>query len=729
MRRILGVFLVTAMLLCIPFCGWAPDAFADAPEDTGIAAAVERMQELGVMVGVTDTEFGAELPVTRAMVITVLGRLAEAQQAEVRGFQDVKAGSWYSGYVGWAVENGIVKGVSDTEFQPDAPVRGEDLDQMLYRFAEMRGIERKPEADHAATVSRGALAQRLLPLAADLAEGVFTELKAAENRILVLYPTPNAEDTSPVSLSKPAPVLVVYPDAEVNRVAAARYARSTGLETVAAEQGSSIIFVNPVGASWSQADAGAYPAIVDMLSDSSTDQRENGIIHGVNFMTGESSTSILGSSQRIYIYGEGAGADYAAANLVKEIAGSMTFPDGVTIVFNNTCAGATLRGLSDVSALEKSDIPVVSVGNSDAVNAALKTNCGEVLATENAAGSETDYVKLFQEFTGTYRRQAGFLAPVHDWAALGIVEKIEAFNVETSPDNKTFSGVERHDIHYLTYYAEELDVENGKVPLVLAFHGGGSTAKYYALATEWPLIGKENGFLTVAVDLHYPQVTPNEVIQLINHLKEEYSIDESRIYASGFSMGGCKSWDLLEQYPEVFAGLAPMDAANELGKDSFDQDVKNMNQDVAVPVFYVAGEQSPLPEMPCQAEKLVDRVRWIFGVNKVAAEYNVSFEAKDTWSEPIWGIAGDIVYRVTDKDYFTDSTLTVNLFSSKDGHYYTALAAAGNQSHEEYARNSWAAWDFLSQFSRGEDGSIVISPVTYRLPADDGSVSANNYNQ
>ena len=68
------------------------------------------------------------------------------------------------------------------------------------------------------------------------------------------------------------------------------------------------------------------------------------------------------------------------------------------------------------------------------------------------------------------------------------------------------------------------------------------------------------------------------------------------------------------------------------------------------------------------------------------------------------------------------------MFKSEDGKYYTSLASASNQSHEVYARNSWAAWDFLSQFSRNEDGSIEINEVTYALPSDDGEVTNNQYN-
>lgn len=246
------------------------------------------------------------------------------------------------------------------------------------------------------------------------------------------------------------------------------------------------------------------------------------------------------------------------------------------------------------------------------------------------------------------------------------------------------------------------------MPLLLCFHGGGNTALYEALATEWPEIGQE-----------------------------KYSIDSSRIYATGFSMGGAKSWDLFEQYPEVFAGIAPMDASFEPGIDSYGNPVENVNEDVIVPIFYVGAENSFGAELPAHAlldgetitnGSLLNRIPQVFSVNQVNKEYNVELTDKENWENKAWGISGDISYTVTDKDDFTNSVLTVNLFQSKDGKYYTALADSSVQGHEILSRNNWAAWDFLSQFSRNEDGSISINEVTYTLPSDDGSITDNSYN-
>ena len=569
-------------------------------------------------------------------------------------------------------------------------------------------------------------------VAADADEGVVTlenavvtPLQIGNNEVLVYYPQPNATDTLGIGTSCTAPAFLVFGESSFDAASADAFAAETGLAAIAAKEGSSICFVNPIEGAWSEADAGVYESIVSEINDSSTNDVSNGISAGFDYMSGQVKSGIMATAQRIYVYGVGAGADFVAAHIIRPVVSSVTYPDGFTMSFDRSATSVTVSGLTDVSLIEANDLPVVSIGNSDEINTALAAVCGSLLVEEEA-NYEAEYAAL----AGLYRRQAGVLVPVYDWSAEGIKEVIATYEVATSPDNgSAFAGTETHPVGCAIYYAEDLDVKNNKVPLVFFFHGGGNTALYEAQATEWPLIGKENGFITVSVDLHHPNVTATEIIDLLEQLKAEYAIDETKIYASGFSMGGIKSWDLFEQYPQIFAGLAPMDATNEPGIDSYDNSIENINQNLLTPVFYVGGVDSPLPEMPFQAQKCIDRVAYTFAVNKIVTEYNVSMDDIDNWANKVWGISGDLTYEVTDQKAFLDSTLEVNLFASENGKYYTAFTDATNQSHEVYARNSWAAWDFLSQFSRNADGSISIADVSYALASDDGSITDNSYNR
>jgi poly(3-hydroxybutyrate) depolymerase len=48
------------------------------------------------------------------------------------------------------------------------------------------------------------------------------------------------------------------------------------------------------------------------------------------------------------------------------------------------------------------------------------------------------------------------------------------------------------------------------------------------------------------------------VIATIAELKNEFPVDDRRIYIGGFSMGGCGTWDILSRYPDLFAAAFPI---------------------------------------------------------------------------------------------------------------------------------------------------------------------------
>ena len=168
-------------------------------------------------------------------------------------------------------------------------------------------------------------------------------------------------------------------------------------------------------------------------------------------------------------------------------------------------------------------------------------------------------------------------------------------------------------------------------------------------------------------------------------------------------MGGCKVWDLIQEYPDILAAAAPMDATYDVGCNFYGNKVeKGINTKVSVPVFYAGGELSPLPELPFQAQKCLDRMAYVLILNNAQAleryEKQVSFENKDKWENKIWGINGDETE--TSYDQSRDSTLTMQKFRSIDGRFLSVFASISGQGHDCREHTCEYAWKFMSQFVR-----------------------------
>ena len=101
----------------------------------------------GLMTGVSDSEFAPEATTTRAMIVSMLARMENVTSAADAGFTDVTASDWYATAVNWAAANGIVSGISDDTFAPNDPITREQLAAMLMNYAQWKGQDTSARAD------------------------------------------------------------------------------------------------------------------------------------------------------------------------------------------------------------------------------------------------------------------------------------------------------------------------------------------------------------------------------------------------------------------------------------------------------------------------------------------------------------------------------------------------------------------------------------------------------
>lgn len=491
------------------------------------------------------------------------------------------------------------------------------------------------------------------------------------------------------------PYLLVFEEEKYSFDEAKQFADESGLSEIARQYGGSVVFISPVNkGGWEDAPADLFASII---SETKIGQYyQDGMTKSRDRFTGNwGELYIRGALHRSYLFGFGASADYIAKNCLQRVDGDGLYGKG-----DITPVVCILENLSVIPAPQRRDIPVISVGNSDEVNEALKSGLDSVRIQE-----KRNYEDDFKGFIKKYRRMVGYLNEEPDLEAMGMVVEPGFLTVPTAPDNRgDDKDTKEHKIGYVSYYNKSIMEKGEKVPLVLCFHGGGDSAMCMVALSDWHLVVAKHDFLLISVENHLNS-TATEMMTLLDHLKDKYPVDSERIYATGFSMGGCKSWDMFQEYPEIFAAVAPMDATFDVGLNSYGQPVENINQDVILPVFYVGGEVTPLPELPFQEVKCMNRMGYVLKVNKAKTKYEVKFEEKDSWVNPIWGIDGDVICKAEDKN--RGSVLTMHLFESENGCCYSIFGSASNQAHEMRYLNCENAWKFFTQFRRLSTGEVV----------------------
>jgi poly(3-hydroxybutyrate) depolymerase len=144
-------------------------------------------------------------------------------------------------------------------------------------------------------------------------------------------------------------------------------------------------------------------------------------------------------------------------------------------------------------------------------------------------------------------------------------------------------------------------------PLIVALHGLGGTEDSFFESYDraFPPLAERHGYIVAAplgyrVDGFYgwglgtPPTDPAtrrvqerseaDVIEVLKLVRQQYRIDESRIYLTGHSMGAIGTWRLAPKYPDIWAAIA---AFSGTGDPATLERIKH------VPQFVVHGDDDP----------------------------------------------------------------------------------------------------------------------------------------
>jgi len=98
--------------------------------------------ENDLMNGIGDNQFNPGGTTTRAMIVTILWRLEGGpDMRDAQWFEDVPVGQWYSDAIVWAAFNGIVDGYGNGYFGTNDAITREQFVTIMFRYAKYKGYD------------------------------------------------------------------------------------------------------------------------------------------------------------------------------------------------------------------------------------------------------------------------------------------------------------------------------------------------------------------------------------------------------------------------------------------------------------------------------------------------------------------------------------------------------------------------------------------------------------
>lgn len=286
------------------------------------------------------------------------------------------------------------------------------------------------------------------------------------------------------------------------------------------------------------------------------------------------------------------------------------------------------------------------------------------------------------------------------------------------------------------YIPPQLRGTQEKVPLLFYFHGGGCVPLYGAEQSDWHEIADKENFIVV-----YPEASQKNMwnawddktllrysdkaffLALIEHMKQVHPIDESRIYVSGFSMGGMMSNAMACSLPNVVAAAAPCNAFNEGYFSSYaimDARLKKLGEKISM-----------LSQEPSETRKAADAKKTSFdyivpviqtaglidGKWPIDSAEDPRLKTFDYWkaynhlhTEPFVQNQSNESGITSDEQCYEgeDERFLHHSWHNAEGDSLYELLLAKRCPHALDIRTHYYTWKFLKKFSRNPDGTLHI---------------------
>lgn len=268
-------------------------------------------------------------------------------------------------------------------------------------------------------------------------------------------------------------------------------------------------------------------------------------------------------------------------------------------------------------------------------------------------------------------------------------------SVSEETDVETVRKVD--DMNTYVYARPEVLSGKKKVPLILYLCGTGCDPEQQPIESGYADLVQKEDLIVVSPDYNnaatYSEV--GRLVNLINTMKNDYPVDDARVYSLGFSNGGATSVALTSEHPELFAGIAAY---------GWMVDLKNKENGYEMPFQVVQGTKEFVTEdrngNPAVMRDEQEAIHSLLVYDHMISE---DTEA-DYQKTPYWGYEPSSVKT----EMHNGVQWTINDYQ-KTGyeHPYAQFLLVDGADHQPHAEEASYSWNFLKHFYRNAEGKIV----------------------
>lgn len=244
-------------------------------------------------------------------------------------------------------------------------------------------------------------------------------------------------------------------------------------------------------------------------------------------------------------------------------------------------------------------------------------------------------------------------------------------------------------------------------PCIFVNHGGGEPA-YQAETFGYCQIAAEEGLVLIMAE----NEDSENLYNILQKVKKTYPIDESRIYATGSSMGAMQSINLSAAYPTLLAAITTLDVAPKY--ISQEEEAFAAVKEAGLPVISIAGTVDKYDAYPIDTNPMNSVSGWNDLMTVTGNEdYCLTSEESAELAKNSMNIMEHMTggkFEETSFDYPHNNKVYVNNFTNSDGVNSLRIVVVENKGHIPSGFDATYSWDFMKNFSRNtETGEFIYN--------------------